>query len=169
VDWEGRAVADPEELASQFRPGVSMPRIAAIIARTLQSEPTPEPVLSVDEIMGWLKGCEYVRDIVERGIVEHWQLPLEFERTRRGDCEDHALWAWRKCIDLCVPARFAIGRGPGGGGHAWVQVYARENLILETTEKRRNESGLIPLSRAETRYRVAVSIDDEGRYYRHEI
>jgi predicted transglutaminase-like cysteine proteinase len=32
--------------------------------------------------------------------------PGAFERRRRGDCEDFALWAWRKLAEVGVDAEF---------------------------------------------------------------
>jgi hypothetical protein len=34
------------------------------------------------------------------GEADFWQHPSTFERLRTGDCEDFAVWAWRKLIEL---------------------------------------------------------------------
>lgn len=83
---------------------------------------------SVDEIVDWLLGCEYASDEALFGKPDHWQHPTTFERLRRGDCEDHALWAWRKLLELGIDAEFIVGRQlyhdaevpATKGGHAWV-------------------------------------------------
>src|SRR5690348_9858416 len=67
--------------------------------------------------------CEYVRDPVHER--DYWQHPKTFEQLRKGDCEDHALWAWRKLTELGLPAEFYVGRWRTGkeaqpGFHAWV-------------------------------------------------
>ena len=37
----------------------------------------------------------YVHDIDAHGLAEHWHLPSWMFQTRRGDCEDWALFAWQ--------------------------------------------------------------------------
>ena len=55
-----------------------------------------------------------------------WQHPVTFEQLRCGDCEDFALWAWRKLADIGIDAEFYVGRvvvddEPGvDRQHAWV-------------------------------------------------
>src|SRR5262245_3087664 len=68
------------------------------------------PVRSIDDIVVWLQTCEYVTDqelFQERDV---WQHPAEFEKVRRGDCEDFALWAWRKLAELGIDAELVVGR-----------------------------------------------------------
>ena len=55
---------------------------------------------SVEDIQEWLLGCEYVSDPDLFRVADYWQHPRTFEQIRRGDCEDHAIWAWRKLIEL---------------------------------------------------------------------
>jgi len=94
--------------------------------------PSTVRVSSIDEIVDWLRSCEYVRDIDQFAERDRWQHPETFERLRRGDCEDFALWAWRKLVEIGVEAEFFVGRVRGEDDdllgerhHAWV-VY-REN------------------------------------------
>lgn len=82
-------------------------------------------VESVDTLCGWLAGCDYVRDPDLFFEPDYWQHPKTFEQLRKGDCEDHALWAWRKLTELGLPAEFYVGRWRTGkeaqpGCHAWV-------------------------------------------------
>lgn len=80
---------------------------------------------TVPEICAWLSDCNYVNDqefVRKRGF---WQHPLTFEEVRRGNCVDHALWAWTRLSKLKFPARFIVGEWlPDGDGelnlHAWV-------------------------------------------------
>lgn len=67
-------------------------------------------VRSLDEIVEWLQGCEYAADSELFHERDVWQHPGAFERGRRGDCEDFALWAWRKLADIGVDAEFCVGR-----------------------------------------------------------
>jgi hypothetical protein len=47
--------------------------------------------------------------------------PEEFERSRKGDCEDFSLYAWRQVQSLGYRTRFVGGKhGRYGDGHAWV-------------------------------------------------
>jgi hypothetical protein len=67
-------------------------------------------VRSLDDIVAWLLTCEYVSDIELFHERDVWQLPGAFERRRRGDCEDFALWAWRKLAEVGIDAEFYVGR-----------------------------------------------------------
>jgi hypothetical protein len=122
--------------------------------------PSTVPVSSIDDIVDWLQRCEYVRDIDQFSERDRWQHPETFERLRRGDCEDFALWTWRKLVEIGVEAEFFVGRvrghaddqGPCERHHAWV-VY-RENgteFLFEPAE--RNIHRMIrPLSAARHEY-----------------
>ena len=56
---------------------------------------------TLDELLEWLMACEYVHDSVLFQVEDYWQHPRTFEQLRKGDCEDHALWAWRKLAEIC--------------------------------------------------------------------
>ena len=89
-----------------------------------EGESTVE-VKTVDDICAWLMECQYVPDPQLFNESDFWQHPGTFERLRQGDCEDHALWAWRKLVELGVDAELVSGtwQQPGGdqGGHVWVR------------------------------------------------
>jgi hypothetical protein len=94
-------------------------------------------VASVDDIVAWLGTCEYVSDIDQFHARDVWQEPCAFERLQRGDCQDFALWTWRKLIELGIEAEFFVGRVVCGEPaidrqHAWV-VYrtGREEYLFE--------------------------------------
>jgi predicted transglutaminase-like cysteine proteinase len=53
-------------------------------------------VKKLDDVLDWLFSCKYVTDSMSQGVLDHWQHPVDFESSKAGDCEDHALWAWRK-------------------------------------------------------------------------
>jgi transglutaminase-like putative cysteine protease len=67
-------------------------------------------VRSIDDIVAFLQTCEYVSDIELFQKPDFWQHPRDFEKLRRGDCEDFALWAWRKLAELGIDADFCVGR-----------------------------------------------------------
>ena len=72
----------------------------------------------------WLLECRYAEDALLLDEHDHWQHPCTFEVVRSGDCEDYALWAWRKLVDAAYEAEFVVGmhhRADGFvGRHAWV-------------------------------------------------
>lgn len=81
-------------------------------------------VSSLDEMRSWLLACEYASDEELFNETDFWQHPVTFERLRAGDCEDFAIWAWRKLLELGVDADFVTGYclkdGALDGRHAWV-------------------------------------------------
>jgi len=97
---------------------------------------------SVNEICEWLCGCRYAFDDDTFVTPDFWQHPRTFEMIRRGDCEDHALWAWRKLREIGFPAWLVVGgtawypeRAPHR--HVWVQFTRGEGeeVVLEATCK----------------------------------
>jgi hypothetical protein len=97
-------------------------------------------VRCVDEMCAWLLECEYVPDPELFHECDYWQHPLTFERLRKGDCEDFALWAWRKLGELGIPARFYVGRafGQPDARHAWVGFEDEQGpWLLEGTARSR--------------------------------
>lgn len=77
----------------------------------------------LSDICDWLADCEYVHDHTLFGRDDLWLHPARFEQIRKGDCEDHALWAWRKLCELGYAADFVVGEWKTGGEvglHAWV-------------------------------------------------
>jgi hypothetical protein len=93
---------------------------------------------SVEEVCDWLAGLSYAHDEALFHDPDFWQHPKTLEHLRKGDCEDLALWAWRKLLELGVDAEFFIGHplyNPDWRSrHAWV-VFGNgaELTILEPT------------------------------------
>ena len=94
-------------------------------------------VHSLDDIVEWLQGCDYVADSELFHECDVWQHPGAFERGRRGDCEDFALWAWRKLAEIGVDAEFCVGRLIAADDrpeinrqHAWVVYRVDETEFL---------------------------------------
>jgi hypothetical protein len=81
-------------------------------------------VSSLDQIIDWLDGCRYETDSSLFRESDYWQHPHTFEQLRRGDCEDFALWAWRKLVEVGIDADLVIGRrvppGAENSRHAWI-------------------------------------------------
>jgi hypothetical protein len=78
---------------------------------------------SIDDVRLFLGGCKYVSDKELFGKDEYWQPPEEFEKRKKGDCEDFAFWTWRQLMSMGYETRIVFGRtGSYGPGHAWVQL-----------------------------------------------
>ena len=130
------------------------------------------PVLSVGEIQDWLLGCEYVHDRALFNEADFWQHPNTFERLRRGDCEDHALWAWRKLVELGIDADLVSGTvaGPDGDagqrrGHVWILARLNgEPFVFETVAKVKDRM-LLPLAAVRGDYRPEFGVDGLKRRY----
>jgi hypothetical protein len=122
------------------------------------------PVRVLDDVCEWLVACHYVRDDELFKKADFWQHPRNFEHLRRGDCEDHALWAWRKLIELGYRAEFFVGQwfagcGDGHGRHAWV-VFERdgERFLCEAVSKDRGRM-IRPLRDVLAEYSPHFSVD----------
>ena len=129
-------------------------------------------VSSLDEIQDWLLGCEYVDDTALFNETDFWQHPRTFEQLRRGDCEDHALWAWRKLIELGADADLVTGSVLQSseatverGGHAWILVREREETFVFETVAKSKARMLRPLVEVRDHYRPEYGVDRERRYY----
>ena len=91
-------------------------------------------VSSIDDIIAWLQTCEYVSDADQFHQRDVWQRPSDFEALRRGDCEDFALWAWRKLIEIGVDAEFFVGRVICGDNRPSRRASMRGSSIAAATE-----------------------------------
>lgn len=123
---------------------------------------------TLEEIQDWLLACEYVHDPDLFHEKDFWQHPRTFEKLRQGDCEDHALWAWRKLVELGIDAEFVCGRvsWPEGEGksdsyHAWVVFrHDADTFVLEATCKSR-EKMIRPLAEVRHNYRPSLGVDSK--------
>lgn len=161
-DVDGRSVFAPG--TRRYRTfGASVP-----MGRHL-TQPLSVTCRTFDDIRHFLSTCEYVSDPVQFGRTDYWLPPEEFERRRRGDCEDFALWTWRQVMALGYAARFVCGHaGRFGGGHAWV-TFERDGrtFIVEGLAARFGPR----FPRLSTlRYLPRVSVSWDGavlRYFEH--
>jgi len=123
-------------------------------------------VTNVEEVLAWLLRCDYASDEELFHESDFWQHPTTFEATRSGDCEDHALWAWRKLSELGLRADFYVGNvrsedgSLSGREHAWV-VFEREgeSFILEAAVKTR-ERMVQPLADVREKYVPTASVSE---------
>jgi hypothetical protein len=124
---------------------------------------------SITEIRDFLRECRYVSDEEQFGCEDYWMPPDEFEKKKKGDCEDFALWTWRQLMDLGYSCRFVVGyAGKYGEGHAWLTAekdnkrYIIEPLASGTAKKLPRLSFV--------RYRPEISVEWDGKkihYYQH--
>ena len=124
-------------------------------------------VQSVDEICRWLQQCDYVRDPDLFDQRDFWQHPEQFEELKKGDCEDHALWAWRKLYELNIPAEFVVGRAQwsdtSNGVHAWLTFEENGHFyIIETTHKKKL---IYARDAVQTQYHPWFSVDHHLKTY----
>ena len=138
--------------ASAFGPGSHQP-----FAEYFEGE-SSVGVGSIDDIVAWLQTCEYVTDVELFHKRDLWQHPGIFERLRRGDCEDFALWAWRKLAEIGIDAEFCVGRvicddrPEIDRQHAWV-VYRVDGIAFLFEPAARTPSRMIrPLADAMDEY-----------------
>ena len=130
------------------------------------------PVASLDEIQDWLIACEYVHDAVLFNEADFWQHPRTFEVLRRGDCEDHALWAWRKLVELGHDADLVSGtvlHGSEGsserGGHVWLLIRQDgEQFVFEAVAKAKDRM-IRPLATVRDHYRPEFGVDRHKKPY----
>ena len=126
-------------------------------------------VASLDDILDWLADCRYETDATLFREADYWQHPHTFEQLRRGDCEDFALWSWRKLIELGIDADLVIGRrvppGSENSRHAWILFrYQDEEFLFEPVFRDRGEAVRhISTVRAEYIPEFGVS-RDRGRF-----
>ncbi len=127
---------------------------------------------SVHEIIDFLISCQYALDMDLFKKPDHWQLPLEFEELKKGDCEDHALWAWHKLHKLGIPSEFIVGtmyneRQKRWNGHAWLTINQKGRLQLFETV-RKSGSLIQPLDDVKHKYRPYVGIDHHLRTFSYQ-
>lgn len=91
---------------------------------------------TLGEIESFLCQCRYLSDQKTRSQSDFWEPPDQFEKRKTGDCEDHAIWAWRHLHDLGYKTRFVLGNC--GSWHAWVHIFVNGRVyLLEATQKHR--------------------------------
>jgi hypothetical protein len=126
---------------------------------------------SIDDIAAWLQTCEYVSDLELFREPDVWQHPAIFEQRRRGDCEDFALWAWRKLSELGIESDFCVGRVICADRpeidrqHAWV-VYRVDGTDFLFEPAARIQSGMIrPLAEAMDEYVPHFAVNQRFETY----
>lgn len=124
----------------------------------------------LDEVKAFLRTCRYVPDFQQFDRLDYWFPPDEFEKARKGDCEDFALWTWRQLMNMGYQARFVTGKVGWliAMGHAWV-TFAEDGrvfIVEATTPRWRWRPYFLRHS-----YHPDVSVEWDGKrikYYEHE-
>jgi len=87
------------------------------------SQPLSQQCKDFKELRSFLSGCKYVSDKEQFNRRDYWMPPEEFEKCKKGDCDDFALWTWRQLLGMGYQARYVVGRvGKYDEGHAWVTM-----------------------------------------------
>lgn len=95
------------------------------------SQPLSVQCQTIGDVRNFLLGCKYVSDQELFGKRDYWQPPEDFEKQKKGDCEDFALWTWRQLLNMGYDARFIGGSaGRYGAGHAWVEYFRDGKCFL---------------------------------------
>lgn len=126
-------------------------------------------VASIDDVQDWLLGCRYERDEALFAEPDFWQHPTTFEHLRAGDCEDFALWTWRKLIELEVDADFITGYSLTGGElagrHAWVVFREGGSEFLFEPVARDKARMIRPLAEVRHEYLPEFGADRTARRF----
>jgi hypothetical protein len=129
--------------------------------------PSGVSVSSVEDICAWLAGCTYQSDREQFGR-QHWQHLIEFEQRRVGDCDDYALWAWRKLIELGFDARLVVGWclpiEDRGAGHVWV-LYRNAGVAYIFDGTALPDRMIRRFDEAKTEYRPEYAVNSRGERY----
>jgi hypothetical protein len=134
------------------------------------SQPLAIKCGTIREIRRFLENCKYVSDKEQFHRRDYWMPPGEFEKTKKGDCDDFALWTWRQFLAMGYKARYVVGSaGRYGEGHAWV-TYEKDgkHFIIEALSSFFGEK-LPRLSFV--RYSPSGSVEWDGqrlKYYIHQ-
>ena len=126
-------------------------------------------VSNLDEILDWLTGCEYASDPHLFQEPDYWQHPRTFEHLRQGDCEDFALWAWRKLLEVGYDADLVFGHcqplSLADSRHAWI-VFRRDGTeyLFEPTMRDR-ALAVRPLEAVRTEYIPEFGVGPDKRAF----
>jgi len=116
----------------------------------------------LEDLRKFLRSCRGVSDKAQFGKDDYWMPPEEFERSRKGDYDDFAMYAWRQLLEMGYQARFVAGRvGDSPIKHAWVvfEKYGKHFLL----EPQARFLGLRFPRLDALRYKPDVSVEWDGR------
>ena len=64
------------------------------------SQPLTIHCHSIEESRQFLRECKSVSDKELFDKEDDWQPPDDFEKRKKGDCEDFSFWTWRQFMDV---------------------------------------------------------------------
>jgi len=160
-DATGRPVSQPFSHRKGPHPTFPMGRYV--------SQPLTTQCNTMREVREFLASCEYVSDNELFGKDDYWQPPEEFEKRKKGDCEDFALWTWRQLLNMGYEARFVGGAaGRYGTGHGWVEYFQDGKCFLVEPQRSRIGDAMPRLSTFSYTPMLSVSWDGKTlRYFAH--
>lgn len=133
------------------------------------SHPLRQKFKDIDALRSFLKKCRYVTDNEQFDKDDCWMPPEDFEKIRKGDCEDFALYTWRQLTQMGYKSRFVAGySGRYGSGHAWVTLERKGRFYI--CEPVASHFSRLPRLNM-LRYRPNISVEWDGskaHYYAHE-
>ena len=133
------------------------------------SQPLATKCKDFEEMRRFLAQCRYVSDQAQFGKKDYWMTPEEFEKRKKGDCDDFALWTWRQLLAMGYNARFVVGHsGRYGSGHAWVTFTEDGRTFLVEPLAAWLVAKIPRLSTV--RYQPGISVAWDGKrlhYYEH--
>jgi Transglutaminase-like superfamily len=154
-DVEGRPAFRPDQLHRRRFPS-TFP-----IGRYV-THPLMVKCQSFEDLRKFLRTCRAVSDKEQFGKDEYWMPPEEFERSRKGDCDDFAMYAWRQLLEMGYKARFVGGMvGDSPVKHAWV-TFERDGRHFLLEPQARYLGPVYPRLDA-LRYKPDVSVEWDGR------
>jgi hypothetical protein len=126
-------------------------------------------VAAIADVVDFVARCRYATDRDLHGEVDAWLHPATLELVRCGDCEDFALWAWRKLVGLGYDARFVVGLRHRGDGtaerHAWVTFHDGGSDYVFDAVERGHERVVRPVTELGGEYEPQVGVDRHGTRY----
>ena len=167
---------DPWERRDLGRPTFFLDRYGwfptADYFRAYLRRPSSVPVDSLDAICAWLRECRY--DELAYSKTNAWPLPNDFETSRKGTCFDHALWGWRKLIEMGVSSALVWGQfrddesSKGwSSGHLWVQFHY-EGIEYLFEPVRKDETQMVgQFAELRNYYRPWYAVDSDFHRYEY--
>ncbi len=162
-DAEGKRTFRPDSRKqSGFRPTFPIGRY---LGQPLQTKCT-----DLADLRRFLNRCTYVSDKEQFGKDDYWQPPDQFEITKKGDCDDFALWTWRQLLSMGYAARFVVGTASRyGDGHAWVTFQAEGKTFLVESLKNTLSGSMPRISILRYKPNYSVGLDGDAIvYFKHE-
>jgi len=161
-DASGRKALRPDWRRKGIHPTFPMGRYV--------SQPLTVKCESIRDVRKFLLQCKGVADKEQFDRDDYWQPPEDFEQTKKGNCDDFALWTWRQFLALGYDARFVGGRaGRYGTGHAWVEFFKDGKCFLVEPQMRMVGEKLPRLSTLRYHPRMSVAWDGTKiSFYMHQ-